>query len=92
LVESLPKPKKISEEDVPAAKPIRLQPEGLQMRYRPFGAVGNGEGAADAMDIDEEIPHAEEGTPERKKKRHKSNLEKDKKKKKHKSKGKEVEA
>ncbi|KAF8250169.1 hypothetical protein K440DRAFT_659625 [Wilcoxina mikolae CBS 423.85] len=95
LVESLPKPKKISEEDVPAANPVRLQPEGLHMRYRPFGAVDDGKGdgmaATDAMDIDEEVPHAEEGSPERKKKRHKSSLEKDKKKK-HKSKGKEVEA
>lgn len=107
MVESLPRPKKISKDRVPAAKPVRLQPEGLRMRYRPFGAVESTEengiaASADAMDIGKDALGAEgeegegaegEGTPGRRKKRPKFDSDKkNKKKKKHSSKGKEVEA
>jgi hypothetical protein len=90
MVESLPKPKKFSQDRIPEAQPVRLQPEGLRMRYKPFGAVGDEEDEvmADAMDVDEgheaekpEKPHVEE-SPERKKKRHKSEKDGEKKKKK----------
>jgi hypothetical protein len=88
MVESLPQPKKFSKDQIPEAQPVRLQPEGLRMRYKPFGAVGDEEDEvmADAMDVDQfEKPRAEEESPERKKKRHKSEKdgEKKKKKKKH---------
>ncbi|CCX09797.1 DNA-directed RNA polymerase I subunit RPA34.5-domain-containing protein [Pyronema domesticum] len=93
LVETLPTPKVIKPEDVPASKPVRLQPEGLRMRYKPFGATGGDleyEAAdPDAMDLDEPVPRPDE---DQKKKRHKSSgdkekKEKDKKKKKRKSTG-----
>jgi hypothetical protein len=93
LVETLPTPKVIKPEDVPASKPVRLQPEGLRMRYKPFGATGGDleykAADPDAMDVDEPVPRPDE---DRKKKRHKSSedkekKEKDKKKKKRKSTG-----
>ncbi|KAA8906537.1 DNA-directed RNA polymerase I subunit RPA34.5-domain-containing protein [Sphaerosporella brunnea] len=43
MVESLPKRRKISKDQIPEAQPVRLQPEGLRMRYKPFGAVGDAE-------------------------------------------------
>ena len=91
LVEGLPKAPKITQDQIPDAKPIRLQPEGLKMRYKPFGADEIAQEAAnvDAMDIDESSP-AVEATPERKKKR--SKTEDGEKKKKKKSKNKEVSA
>ncbi|KAI5817029.1 DNA-directed RNA polymerase I subunit RPA34.5-domain-containing protein [Pyronema omphalodes] len=93
LVETLPTPKVIKPEDVPASKPVRLQPEGLRMRYKPFGATGGDleyqAADPDAMDLDEPVPRPDE---DRKKKRHKSSedkekKDKDKKKKKRKSTG-----
>jgi len=85
IVESLPRPPKISKDDVPERQPIRLQPDGLRMRFRPFGSVGGDEAmaAGDAMDVDApEVAHPEEGSLERKKKRHNSSRDGEKKKKK----------
>lgn len=83
----MPKPPKITKDRVPTAKPVRLQPPGLKMRYRPFGAKEI-EGAVDGMDIDED--HVEEGSPERKKKRQKGTEDGEKKKKKKKNKEKNL--
>jgi len=86
-VERIPQPPKISKDDVPERQPVRLQPEGLRMRFRPFGSVSDIDMATDdAVDVDRAgEAHAEEGSPERKKKRHKSSRDGEKKKKKHRS-------
>ena len=101
-MESLPRPKKITKDRVPAAKPVRLQPEGLRMRYRPFGAVesteenGTAVSGKGAEEGEEEEGggggEGEEGTPGRRKKRPRSDSDKrgKKKKKRHSGKGKEV--
>ena len=74
----MPKPPRITKDRVPLARPVRLQPPGLRMRYRPFGADALADNAADFMDID--VDHSEAGSPERTKKRQKGTANGEKKK------------
>jgi len=88
FVEDLPILSQISDDSIPIAKPVRLQPDGLRMRYKPFGADGETEHVdrvtVNAMDVD----HAEERSPGRRKRRQKTDGGREKKKK-HRSRDKE---
>jgi hypothetical protein len=84
MVETLPVPQQTSLDRIPKEKPVRQQPEGLRMRFRPFGAQYIGEKA------DSDVMGLNEGSPERTKKRSKSSLENKEKKKKHRKRAKDA--
>lgn len=93
MVEQLPATAGLLAETVSRSKPVREQPEGLWMRFKPIGYVGaQGEDANVEM-VDVEVrPERDDGEHRRKKRRsHKegedgSREKKEKKEKKHRSK------
>ncbi|KAL7269236.1 hypothetical protein RUND412_008110 [Rhizina undulata] len=83
LVEALPTPPTISTFQIPKSKPVREQPEGLRMRFKPIGFEGPEDAVTkdvDMMDLDtpKKDSKANGAAPdgeERKKKKHKSSKE-----------------